>query len=65
MATLRLINLLDDAPENLGTKIFAMYGFLFAFNLCDWIWAFKPFHNSPRLLGTAALAYRCHQFHAP
>jgi high-affinity nickel-transport protein len=57
MATLRLSNLLDDAPENLGTKIFAMYGFLFAFNLCTWIWAFKLFHNSPLLLGTAALAY--------
>jgi nickel/cobalt transporter (NiCoT) family protein len=57
MAKFRLSSLLDDAPDDLRGKVISLYCLLLAFNLFAWILAFKAFHNSPLLLGTAALAY--------
>jgi len=57
MAKFRLRSLLDDAPDDLRGKITFLYCLLLAFNLCAWAWAWRAFHNSPLLLGTAALAY--------
>jgi high-affinity nickel-transport protein len=53
----KLTNLFNDAADNLGGRIVAMYGILFAFNVGAWIWAGIAFHHYPVLLGTALLAY--------
>jgi nickel/cobalt transporter (NiCoT) family protein len=53
----KLTNLFNDAADNLGARIVAIYGILFAFNVGAWIWASIAFHHYPVLLGTALLAY--------
>jgi high-affinity nickel-transport protein len=52
-----LTNLFDDGADNLRSRIIAMYGILFAFNIGAWIWATIAFRHYPVLLGTALLAY--------
>jgi high-affinity nickel-transport protein len=52
-----LRSLVDDEAGNTKSKIVALYGFLGAFNLAAWGWAFVAFHRFPVLLGTAFLAY--------
>jgi len=57
MSKLRLSSLLDDAADNLRSKIVLLYCLLLAFNLIAWIGAVRAFHHYPLLLGTALLAY--------
>jgi len=52
-----LRSLVDDEAGNTKAKIVTLYGFLGAFNLAAWGWAFVAFHRFPVLLGTAFLAY--------
>lgn len=53
----KLTALFDDTGGHLRSRIVAMYGVLFAFNIGAWIWASVAFHRYPVLLGTALLAY--------
>jgi len=53
----KLVALFNDAADHLGTRIAAIYGILFAFNICAWVWASIAFRHYPVLLGTAFLAY--------
>jgi high-affinity nickel-transport protein len=53
----KLSTLFNDAADNLRSRIVAMYGILFAFNIGAWIWASAAFHRYPVLMGTALLAY--------
>ena len=52
-----LNDLFNDAADHLRSRIVAIYGILFAFNVAMWIWAVIAFHHYPVLLGTALLAY--------
>jgi nickel/cobalt transporter (NiCoT) family protein len=52
-----LRTLFNDAADNLRSRIIAMYGILFLFNIGAWLWAGVAFHHYPVLLGTALLAY--------
>ena len=54
---IRLRELFNDAPDNLGGRVIAIYGILLAFNVGAWLWAGIAFHHFPVLLGTALLAY--------
>jgi high-affinity nickel-transport protein len=45
------------APPQLKRKVLVVMGFLLAFNLAAWLWAFVAFQDHPLLLGTALLAY--------
>jgi high-affinity nickel-transport protein len=49
--------LLNDEADNTRTRIIGIYGFLLAFNVAAWSWAFLAFRHYPLLLGTALLAY--------
>lgn len=53
----KLTNLFDDGADHLRSRVIAIYGILFAFNLGAWIWAGIAFRHYPVLLGTAFLAY--------
>ncbi len=53
----KLTNLFDDGADHLRSRVIAIYGILFPFNLGAWIWAGIAFHHYPVLLGTALLAY--------
>jgi nickel/cobalt transporter (NiCoT) family protein len=57
MSRVRLSSLLDDAADNLRSKIVLLYCLLLAFNLVAWVGAVRAFHHYPLLLGTALLAY--------
>ena len=46
-----------SAPRQLKRNIALMMGFLIAFNVAAWLWAFVAFNGHPLLLGTALLAY--------
>jgi nickel/cobalt transporter (NiCoT) family protein len=50
-------DLFNDAADHLRSRIAAIYGILFAFNVAVWIWAGVAFDRYPVLLGTALLAY--------
>jgi nickel/cobalt transporter (NiCoT) family protein len=52
-----LRTLFNDAADNLRSRIIAMYGILFLFNIGAWLWAGVAFPHYPVLLGTALLAY--------
>jgi high-affinity nickel-transport protein len=53
----KLTALFNDAADHLRSRIVAIYGILFVFNLGAWIWASIAFHRYPVLMGTAFLAY--------
>jgi nickel/cobalt transporter (NiCoT) family protein len=53
----KLATLFNDAADHLRSRIVAVYGILFAFNIGAWLWAGVAFHRYPVLLGTALLAY--------
>jgi high-affinity nickel-transport protein len=53
----KLGTLFSDGADHLRSRIVAMYGILFAFNIGAWLWAGVAFHRYPVLLGTAVLAY--------
>src|ERR1700689_2954719 len=53
----KLTALFNDAANHLRSRIVAIYGILFVFNLGAWIWASIAFHRYPVLMGTAFLAY--------
>src|ERR1700734_2023674 len=53
----KLTALFNDAADQLRSRIVAIYGILFVFNIGAWIWASIAFHRYPVLLGTAFLAY--------
>ena len=53
----KLTMLFDDACDNLRSRILAIYGVLFVFNVGAWLWAILAFRHYPVLLGTALLAY--------
>ncbi len=52
-----LRSLFEDCDENVRGRVFAIYGFLFVFNLVAWVCAVASFRHYPVLLGTAFLAY--------
>jgi high-affinity nickel-transport protein len=52
-----LSRVFDDKPENLRSKIVAIYVVLIGANVLSWIWALIAFRDYPVLLGTAMLAY--------
>ncbi len=52
-----LTSLFNDAADHLRSRIVAVYGILFVFNIGAWLWASIAFHHYPVLLGTALLAY--------
>lgn len=52
-----LRRLFDDAADNVGAKVAAIYAILAAFNVAAWLWAAIAFEGRPLLLGTAFLAY--------
>src|ERR1700734_194457 len=53
----KLTALFNDAADQLRSRIVAIYGILFVFNIGAWIWASIAFHRYPVLMGTAFLAY--------
>src|ERR1700723_2452106 len=53
----KLTALFNDAADHLRSRIVAIYGILFVFNIGAWIWASIAFHRYPVLMGTAFLAY--------
>ncbi len=53
----KLTALFNDAADHLRSRIVAIYGILFVFNIGAWIWAGVAFHRYPVLMGTAFLAY--------
>ncbi len=54
---LKLVNLFDDAGDDLRSKIVGLYAVLLVANVAAWAWAVVAFHDFPVLLGTAMLAY--------
>jgi high-affinity nickel-transport protein len=52
-----LIDLFDDRPARLKTKVTATIALLVAANLAGWGWAWAAFADRPALLGTAFLAW--------
>ncbi|MEZ5994130.1 MAG: HoxN/HupN/NixA family nickel/cobalt transporter [Hyphomonadaceae bacterium] len=58
------LNLFDDRPERLRTKMSAMAGLLAVANGGAWAWALAAFHDRPLLLAAAALAYMLGLRHA-
>ncbi|MBI1170167.1 HoxN/HupN/NixA family nickel/cobalt transporter [bacterium] len=52
-----LNRIFSDASPRLKRKIALVMGFLIAFNILAWAWAFVAFAQHPLLLGTALLAY--------
>ncbi len=60
----RLKTLFNDAADNLGARVTAVYGILLLFNLGAWLWAAIAFHRYPVLMGTALLAYSLGLRHA-
>jgi hypothetical protein len=53
----KLTALFNDAADHLRSRIVAMCGILFVFNIGAWLWASIAFRHYPVLLGTALLAY--------
>src|SRR3984885_15836277 len=53
----KLTALFNDAADQLRSRIVAIYGILFVFDIGAWIWASIAFHRYPVLMGTAFLAY--------
>lgn len=53
----QLVQIFNDSSAKVRSKLFGIYGVLFAINVLAWIWAVVAFHNHPVLLGTALLAY--------
>ena len=49
--------LFNDEALGVRRKVILIYGLLILGNLLAWVWALIAFHNSPVLMGTAALAY--------
>ncbi|WP_448650905.1 HoxN/HupN/NixA family nickel/cobalt transporter [Pseudomonas fluorescens] len=53
----RLAQVFSDSNSQVRSKLFGIYGLLFAINVGAWLWALVAFHEHPVLLGTALLAY--------
>jgi hypothetical protein len=49
----KLVALFNDAADHLRTRIAAIYGILFAFNISAWVWASIAFRHYPVLLKRA------------
>jgi high-affinity nickel-transport protein len=47
----------NDSSTEVRSKIFGIYGFLFAANISGWTWAILAFHKQPVFIGTALLAW--------
>ncbi len=52
-----LNRIFESASPQFKRKVALVVGFLIAFNIVAWVWAFVAFRNYPLLLGTSLLAY--------
>ena len=57
MTDTKIMELFNDQPTGMRTKIAWVYGLLIVGNVAAWSWALAVFHKSPILFAAACLAY--------